>query len=328
MRIRLSDKDRKLLFKGLSQKGLGLKEIANIAGVSTRTVTDWKRGKYTMTIVHFKKIIRPSGINPRLISPESLDSWWNNRIAGKKGAAVRMEKHGPLGTPEGRSLGGKNSYKKRRGRLDIFTKKTILKPKKSEEFAELIGILIGDGSVTKYQVSIATSSLVDYEYSLFVAKLIKSLFGTTPTVSKRKTMNCITIVVSSVALVEFLQKHGILRGHKLKQSLDIPVWVLEDRSYKIACLRGIFDTDGCIFQETHRIKGKTYSYPRLSFVSMSINLRGTIHEILSELEFTPKIRNNRSVNLENRADIDAYFRMVGTSNPKHASRFRTFGGVG
>lgn len=328
MRVLLSSKDRVNLFEVLKERGIDLRQVAEISSVSIRTVTDWKRGKYTIPKDHFDRIINLIGISPGSIKVSSLDNWWNNSKSGKLGAAARMEKHGQLSTPEGRSLGGKNSYKNRKNKLDIFTKKEITEPRQNEQFAELVGILIGDGSVTRYQVSIATSSLVDYKYSLFTAELIEKLFGIKPTVSKRKGMNCITIVASSVNLVEFLKQNGVLQGHKLRQNLNIPAWILSDRSYEIACLRGIFDTDGCIFQETHKIKGKTYSYSRLSFVSMSSYLRETIHEILSELEFTPKIRNNRSVNLENPADIAAYFRIVGTSNPKHASRFQAFGGVG
>lgn len=328
MRVQLSSKGRALFFSSLEEKGLKLHDIAQVTQVSVRTVSDWKRGKYTIPSVHYETLSQIVSLKPNFSGAKVLNDWWSNSKAGKIGAEVRMDRHGALGTPEGRSLGGKNSYKNRRGRLDIFTKKEIIRPVKDERFAELIGILIGDGGMTKYQISVTTNSIVDYQYTLFIVKLISNLFGIKPRVSKRKAGNFFTIVASSINLVEFLKQNGISEGHKLKQGLDIPDWILEDRKYKIACLRGIFDTDGCIFQETHRIKGKAYSYPRLSFVSASSNLRQTIHDILTELEFKPKIRNNRSVNLEKSADITAYFRIVGTSNPKHASRFQAFGGVG
>src|SRR5207244_1846894 len=108
----------------------------------------------------------------------------------------------------------------------------------------------------------------------------------------------------------------------------IPAWIIDNKELSAACVRGIFDTDGCIFQERHRIKEKLYCYPRWSLVSMSNNLRLTISDILSGLELSPRIRNNRSVNLESRSDINAYFELIGTSNLKHLNRFRTFGGVG
>ena len=111
--------------------------------------------------------------------------------------------------------------------------------------------------MTRYQVSIALSSLVDEEYCKFVMELIQNLFGLQPKLFKRKNSNCLVIVVSSVALVEFLAQNGILQGDKIRQNLDIPNWILTDNEYAKACIKGIFDTDGCIFQECHTIKQKS-----------------------------------------------------------------------
>ena len=329
MRITLSEDERLQLFAVLAKKGVSVEQLAEMTGVSTRTITDWRRGKYTMPDQHFKLIAQHAVQESESLHPMTIEDWWSNSSAGKKGAQVRMDKHGPIGTPEGRHLGGLNSYKARRDKPDeIFTPKTIHKPDRSELLAEFIGILIGDGGVTKYQVVVATNAVDDYEYSLFVAQLIKQLFGLNTTLTKRKTSNCLTIVASSVKLVDFLMANGIPQGNKLRQNHDIPAWVLENRAYSIACLRGIFDTDGCIFQERHTINGKLYCYPRLSFVSMSNNLRQSIHQVLADLEFSPKIRNNRSVNLESSNDIKEYFRIIGSSNSKHLDRYSRFGGVG
>jgi hypothetical protein len=139
--------------------------------------------------------------------------------------------------------------------------------------------------------------------------------------------NCLVITASSIELVEFLVYCGLPMGNKIKQNLDIPIWILEDKYLSLACLRSIFDADGCVFLERHKIKEKTYPYPRLSFFSASHNLRSSIYEVLLDLDFQPKIRNNRSVNLERRSDISMYFSMIGCSNPKHLHRWDTFGEV-
>ena len=79
----------------------------------------------------------------------------------------------------------------------------------------------------------------------------------------------------------------------------------------------------------HKIKQKVYSYSRLSFVSASLPLRLSVYQGLKNFGFSPKIRNNRSVQLENRAEIIDYFDKIGTNNPKHRNRFEKFiGGVG
>jgi hypothetical protein len=328
MRLRFSDNDRALFFAELHQRGLGIKQLAEMTGVSSRTITDWKRGKYTIPARHFNKIVESATIDPESIRAEVLDNWWNNADAGKKGSQARTIKHGPLGTAEGRVRGGNSSYARRRSKPgDIFARHKILRPSRDEALAEFIGIMIGDGGMTKYQASISLSSLVDTEYSLYVGELIERLFGIHPTIMKARNSNCLVVVASSIELVEFLKQHGVLQGDKIRQSLDIPSWVLGDRDLAVACVSGIFDTDGCIFHECHRIKGRSYAYPRLSLVSASPTLRASVHGILSDLELDPRLRNNRSVNLEKLSDIAAYFSMVGTSNPKHLSRWTLFGEV-
>lgn len=329
MRVRLSEKDRDYLFTELDKKGLGMTEVAEVVNISTRTLTSWKQGRYTMPKEHFEKLMALAKVDSKLLNPETLNQWWSNSDAGKKGASVRFAKHGHLGSHASRQLGGRNSYLSRRSNLnDIFTPKDIFEPVENKQLAEFMGVLIGDGGVTKYQVSIACNAKDDSEYVIYVASLVRQLFGMEPSILQRKSLNCTLVVASSVKLVDYLKGLGIFEGDKLRQSLDIPAWILRDRGLAIACLRGIFDTDGCVFLERHKIKSKYYSYPRLSFVSMSANLRESIYKVLADLEFTPKVRNNRSVNLEKLLDIQGYFKVVGTSNPKHLDRWNRFGGVG
>lgn len=329
MRIMFSDEQRARVFNDLQIKDYDLEKIAVTTGVSKRAVSDWRRGKYTIPTEKLKMISEASGVKIDYSNATLKPYWWGNSSAGKKGARARIKIYGPLGTFESRQLGGTRSYQKRASDTDdIFTPKAILKPRKSAPFAEFIGILIGDGSLTKYQVAITVNSTDDREYGLFIERLSEQLFGLKPKVSRRSDSKCLNIVSSSVKLVNFLEQCGIKQGNKLKHNLDVPDWVLDNDKFKIACLRGIFDTDGCIFQERHNIRGRLYCYPRLSFVSMSSDLRATINKILSELGLSPKIRNNRSVNLEKPFDIATYFEKVGTSNPKHAERFKKFGGVG
>jgi transcriptional regulator with XRE-family HTH domain len=152
MRLRFSDDNRLRFFTELQQKGISLQQLAETAGVSVRTVTDWKRGKYTIPAQHFNKIVELAGIDPITVKTEFLIDWWSNGEAGKKGSLARTIKHhGPLGTPEGRVRGGNNSYAKRKDQAeDIFARNKIIRPAKSEQSAEFIGIMIGDGSMTKY----------------------------------------------------------------------------------------------------------------------------------------------------------------------------------
>ncbi len=190
--------------------------------------------------------------------------------------------------------------------------------------------MIGDGGITEKQVTVTLNYITDKEYINFVSNLFKKLFTVEPALYKREKESVVNIVISRVKLVRFCKSLGLKVGNKLRQRVDIPNWIKKETKFKITCLRGLMDTDGCIFNECHNINNKRYCYPKLSFVSYSKNLRYSVFKILSELGFHPKIRNNRSVQLESKKDVIKYFQLVGTNNLKHKRRFKriVFGRVG
>jgi hypothetical protein len=287
MRARLSNTDRNALFAKLLQLNVTPLHMAQQLQISVRAISDWRRGKYTIPYESFKKLMDMADMRPEELAVSNLDNWWYTHGAGEKGARVRMARHGPLGTPESRHKGGTNSYVARKdARGDIFTRTAIRFPDVDERLAEFFGIMIGDGNITKYQASIALSSLVDVEYSVYVMRLLFELFGLSPSVVKKGSSNCLVITASSVELSEFLVNKGLPLGDKLRGNLNIPGWILADRNLSMACVRGILDTDGCIFQECHIIRGKQYRYPRLSFVSMSPTLRTSLGEVPKWLKGT------------------------------------------
>ena len=82
----------------------------------------------------------------------------------------------------------------------------ITDPLRSNELAEFAGILLGDGGITKYQVTLTLHSRNDELYSKFVIDLIKKLFGVQPAVYSKKDALAINIVVSRKELVSFCKK--------------------------------------------------------------------------------------------------------------------------
>src|SRR5665811_87527 len=57
-------------------------------------------------------------------------------------------------------------------------RKTIRTPKPSREFAEFIGIMLGDGGINNpWQANITMNSVADAKYAIYVEKLIQKLFG-------------------------------------------------------------------------------------------------------------------------------------------------------
>lgn len=329
MRVKLFTKDLKRLFKAFLEKE-NLNNFAMNQNVSIRTVNNWKRGKLSMPKDSFDHLLNISGIDKIDLSPMILPDFWHIRGAAKKGAIERMKKYGNFGTPEGRRLGGLNSLKihnKIPGRFRLL--KSIKKPKYSEKLAEFLGILIGDGHLSQYQASVTTNSKTDREHALFVQDIIKNLFGISSTLKDKRGENTINIVASSKKLVIFLNQRGMPIGNKIKNNVSIPAWILQNVHYQKAFIRGLFDTDGCIYLDIHKVKNKVYRHLGWTITSASNKLIVDILSVLRNLDFSPTNQiTQKSVYLRRKKDIERYFNEVGTSNPKHHKRYIKFiGGV-
>lgn len=300
--------------------------------VHKRTLNDWRREKYSLPFNILQKISEVTRIKiPKNV--QLKNRYWYVTKGAKLGGMIVLKKYGRIGgNPEYRK---KRWYEwwEREGKYKhhsiISAPLSIKKPRKSKALAEFVGIMIGDGGISKEQVTVSLNPETDNPYSVFVKNLIKKLFNVEPSSYLRKDKSVVNLVVSRKRLVDFCQSIGLRVGNKLKQNLDIPEWVRENRSFRIFCLRGLVDTDGCIFNECHRINKKKYCYPRMAFTSYSRQLCSSVVRVLQDLGFSPKIRNGRNVQLESREDIVEYFRLVGTNNAKHRRRFESFfGGVG
>ena len=329
MRCKLSQDSLDILFCALKNLGYSIDQLANILSINSRTLRDWRKGKFTIPQDSIDVLIRLAVIDKNSLEIETLPTWWHNKAAGGVGGRMYISRYGTPGTKQSRISGGVASYNKRKGvENDIFARNHVIEPTESYELAEFMGLMIGDGSVGPYQISVTLDNTTDVEYADYVVALTHSLFGIIPQTRRRIKSNCIVIEVSSINLVTFLVSKGLPLGNKLRNGLCIPEWIKKNKSYSKACLRGLFDTDGSVFQEVHSVKAKKYSYCRMSFVSASPVLLGDIHLVLNCLDIASKIRGNRAVSVERFTEIQKYFMIVGSSNPKHKRRFISFGGVG
>lgn len=314
------------LLKATKNLKLSWSLFADKIKVHKRTLNDWRRERYSLPYGVFQKISKLTKLKtPRGIRIE--DPFWYVHKGARLGGIAVYKKYGKIGGDSEIRKQKWLEWWEKKGKYSprkYFVTKKIVVPQMGAELAEFVGIMIGDGGITNRQIIVTLNCKTDKLYSVFVRNLIQDLFGVKASMNVRKEESVVNITVSRIRLVSFCKSIGLKIGNKLKQDLDIPAWVKKDRSFKVVCLRGLVDTDGCFFVECHKINQKRYCYPRLSFVSYSKQLRTSVFKTLKELDFSPKIRNNRSVQLENLKDIKKYFNLVGTHNPKHKERFKSF----
>ncbi len=320
-----SGKQQQFLLMARENLGLSWSLFADKIRVHERTLNDWRREKYSMPFGVFKRICRTSSLKVP-VDIEVRQPFWSTREAGRVGGRSVYQKYG--------SIGGDPEYRKKRWhewwnregkyKTQFFTApKSIQKPRFSGNLAEFVGIILGDGGISEYQVVITLHRRDDREYSEFVVSLIKELFNVHVGIYYRKNDLSVNFVVSRIELVRFcIDKLGLKRGDKIKQQVDIPNWIKQNRLYSIACVRGLIDTDGCIFTHSYKVNGKLYNYKKLSFTSYSKFLRQSVFDILKDNGLKPRLSQDRDVRLDSIADIKRYFQLIGSHNSKHLKRLK------
>ncbi|MDP3732166.1 MAG: LAGLIDADG family homing endonuclease [Candidatus Omnitrophota bacterium] len=303
-------------------------KVAKVSNVCERALRDWRSEKYNMSYEALLRLQKIADI-PIPKKKEILPEYWSARKFARKGALRRYQIYGNLGTPEGRKRGGITSQKLFRlnpeyaKSLGIRMRKDIRKPKPSIELAEFIGIMLGDGGMTNYQINVTFNTKTDNEYGIYIRSLIKRLFNISASLVATDSDNADRIVASGINLVEFLLAKGLKIGNKVKNRVNVPRWVLNNRNYSIACLRGLVDTDGSFYHYNHKVYNKKYCNFAMCFTSYSKPLLTSVYIILKDLNFNP-VMNARRVYLHKRDDIDKYFLEIGTHNKKHLYKYKIY----
>lgn len=329
MRVKLTHKNLNLLFNKLSQQNSSIKTLAARIKISERNLRDWKRGKISLPLPAFQLLAKKAGLTSNELSPKILSDYWHIKKAARNGASARMKLYKKnFGTPEGRKKGGLNSI-----RINGYIKdgfkilKKIRKPKLNGELAELLGILLGDGHLSKFQASMTTNLQTDKRHALYVKKLFEKLFQISVSLKERPECNVAIVVASSKNLVEFLNTSGMPIGNKIKNNLSAPSWILKNKKFQPAFIRGLFDTDGSIYLDKHIAKKKSYQYMGWTITSYSKQFREDIVSILKNLGYSPTCQiTQKSIFLRRQDEIKKYFSEISSHNEKHLNRFNIFQG--
>lgn len=209
----------------------------------------------------------------------------------------------------------------------------ILPTKYSLSLAEETGIHIGDGSMNIYKEHNANSytysghAIDDLDFSKYVKNLMKMLYNLYPSY-ERIQKNTIMLSYTRKELIKFKQKLDLPLGSKDK--IKIPQWIMENKDFKIVCIKGIFATDGCLqFQKKYQ---NVHYYPQLKISSKSEILINQINSILNKFNIKSTISCNRKVTPRNpnkiwnvyiygKHNLEKFVKIIGFSNPKHLRKY-------
>lgn len=207
------------------------------------------------------------------------------------------------------------------------TLKSINIPHKNVDLAELVGIILGDGNihcfkkgkkVATYMLRIAGHKTDDYEYlTKHVWNIIQKQFSIAPKIDERKSKEML-IIVHSRQLVEYLIRIGLKPGDKIESQVGIPEWIKRNNTYLKACLRGLIDTDGCIYT----LKPHYPNLFQLSFKNYNKKLMKDTREAFLRLGYPiSKISMGKQLYLTQQKFIRKFYKEIGFSNAKHIKRY-------
>jgi len=322
-----SGKQSAWINKILKKSELNTNQIAKISGVSGRTFRDWRREKFTIPKEALLKLSLTFKV-PIPLGVKFIDDFWYVTKGARKGAFRRLEIYGPPGTPDGRRKGGIISQQRRRKNPEKYrflgcnVRKKFPNLHKSKDLAEIVGIILGDGGLTHYQLKITLDRKKDKQYALYVQELLKKVLGERPFLRERKQNNTITLTISGVELIENLSKIGVNKGNKVLRQVDFPEWISRKSQYQIACVRGLFDTDGGIYFHKHWTKGIKYRNLGLCFTSWSKPLLRSVSRVLAELGIKHSVYKEAYLYVYNLEDIKKFFRIFQPHNQKFFDKLK------
>jgi hypothetical protein len=324
MRIRFkSDSFRRLFFEKLKESySLSWKEIYTNFNIPKSTFDMYKSGVSCIPEELFTSFINRLGISLKEFSLSQVEKLSDNHgqiKGGKKAYTINFNKF-----EEGRRKG-----------IVVNQNKTIKKFNfnipLSLNICEVIGAFIGDGFFNcyknkLYQVEFSGDNKLDLKY--YEEKIIPFIQEIIPTLRPHiyfpKDKNAIRIVFYSKEFFCFLKDFlGFIPGKK-SHSVFIPNKIIANKDFIYPTVRGIFDTDGCVFLD----KRKKYKkiYPRITFQTVSKPLFEQLNHILSE-KFNLYTRFNERrqiyiIEIYGINQVKYWMKIIGFSNQRHLDKIK------
>ncbi len=295
---------QKAIFDKILKKNelYSLRNISKDLSINYSTLKKYHQEKRLMKIFFVRKLCNFYTIPfDSLKIKEIKEPNWGAVIGGKRGMASLVSKY-PEKISKWREKGDK------RGRL-----KKIKIPKLDEDLAELIGVYLGDGTMTPYFIRISGDYRYDLSYFNYLSKKIYKLFNVDASINKEKNRDACYLLISSKEVCAFLKDNYQLNyGDKIRNQSRIPPSIIKNKKLALSCLRGLVDTDGSVSR-----RGKQFC---VQFASNNKTLLSQVHKIGKNQEIFTYLSGNET-GTNRWLNVIKYFRLVGSSNIKNVIRF-------
>jgi len=206
------------------------------------------------------------------------------------------------------------------------------------ELAEETGWHIGDGSMNYYNNKGYKRGIYQLRghieddrehYISRIKPIFKLLYGIDVSLREMPSTRVFGFQIWNNELVRFKQNLGLPLGKKF--DVVIPESFLVDDNLKIAVIRGIFDTDGCVYLE----KKNNKLYPRLEIGTISKILGQQIQKIFIKLGLRATIHLDTKgkkdswlqvykISIRGVEMFYKFMNIIKPANPKHIKKYNLF----
>jgi len=317
-RVIFSDKAiRELFFKEvLISKGFKFwKELQLFSGIPKSRLEFYRNGTFSISFKRFNLLLNCLPKEQKkyfLTQVEFIDAFHGQQKGGK----TTSQRY-----PEIFEKGRRIAWKTKRKSMSTFDIKLNL----NQGLCEFMGAFMGDGFTNKYNYSYLIQFTGDSRFDMkyyhhIINPIALKYFGLSPRIYKKN--NAMVVNFYSKNLYHFLTKRLMFPKGKKCYTVKIPEEVLNNYSEFLPdLLRGLYDTDGCIFFD----KRKTYlkKYPRVHIKLVNKPLIKQIYGILDSLNLNPRITHTGYViQINGRNYTRKFLRKVGFSNFRHLDRIK------
>lgn len=204
-----------------------------------------------------------------------------------------------------------------------------------KDIAELIGILLGDGSIGIYKckaenkikiqhrIKISLHAEDDMEYSKYITSLMKRIFSSRPLIRIRKGEKTLDILLFGKQHVNFLLNEVGMKVSPKWDSARIPNSFTEGQIGNMV-LRGYFDTDGCVAL----VNNNGTFYPRLEMKICPSPMRKQFIDMLKVRGFrfgAYQLQNDETrIQINGVKQLEKWYKEIGFSNSKNSKKAEMF----
>lgn len=333
-----NENDRKEFFSDLRNASgfSSWMELAKRFGMTRTTFQYYQYGKVTISNKRFSSFI---GVLPKdkqeyfLSKVSRKPANWGQVLGGK----ILYKKY-PKEFEKRKQNGLKKLFELRK---QEFVTNFNLEIPLTENLCEFIGAFIGDGNLNlnkkgRFNVNIVGHSKLDYNYlTKYIPSLILPIIHRKTSVYFRKNTNAMRIGFSSKFLGKLLTERFRFPAGAKTYTVQIPEEIINaEERFVFATIRGIFDTDGCVFIDKRKIYLKPY--PRITLQVTSQNLANQLEIFLSKYFKVYSSKTNRkikepkkfnsheiyAVEIYGLEQLEKWMKLIGFSNERHSNKVK------